>query len=334
MGRKKGGEMKRFVVILVAVALLGVAPQAWSINWPGLENDFEVFVESLGREMVPHLQQASVLGDGMYDAQKGNMGNFYLAVTTGAVLSNGFKDNVETGEYDILDVPGLMEDAFGDEASWIYDTLFPYPVVRVAAGFVVQDMQFGVLLAGLPAQVVDSASDGEVASSALNLGLRARRYMLPERGALPAIALGLGYTFSTIGVSYQMDDFSQDFGGSELGISGDLSLSSTVNTVGIDLTASKTLAFFVPYVRVSPYVQRSRFAGVAENFEANLGTGETYSDNPNTEDPEGEVISYDMALMLSTGFDIKIWSGGIFVHGNYSTGTNAFGADVGFRIAF
>ena len=329
--------MKRFVVILVAVALLGVAPQAWSINWPGLENDFEVFVESLGREMVPHLQQASLLGDGMYDVQKGNMGNFYVAVTTGAVLSNGFKDNVDTGEYDILDVPGLMEDAFSELTPPLdaaYDTLFPYPVIRVALGFSLKDYQFGALVAGMPSQVVDSATDGEVASSALNLGLRARKYVLPEQRVLPAISLGLGYTFSTIGVSYQMDDFSQDFGGSTLGIEGDLSLSSTVNTMGLDLTASKTLAFFVPYVRVSPYVQRSRFAGVAENFEANLGTGEKYSDNPNTDDPEGEVISYDMALMLSTGFDIKIWTGGIFVHGNYSTGTNAFGADVGFRIAF
>ena len=328
--------MKRIVVVLSAVLFIAVTPQARAINWGGLENDFEVLVESLGREMVPHLQQASVLGDGLYDAQKEHYGNFYVALTAGSVFSNGFKDEIETGEYDILNVPKLMDETFGDlpsPLSGAYDTLFPYPVLRLAFGVTLGDAQVAAHVAGLPSSVIASATNDEIEAGALNIGLRGRKFLIQEEGALPAIAVGAGYNFSTLGLAYQMDDFTQEFGDSELGIEGDLSVSSTVHTAGVDLYASKSLAFLVPFVRVSPYLQRSRFAGTADNFDAVL-VDDSFSDDPNTSDPEGEVISYDMALLVATGFDIRIGKGGIFLHGNYSTGTNAFGADLGFRLGF
>lgn len=322
------------VTIFVLVAGVQVLPAQ---DWKGLENDFETLFESLGREILPHVQQASILGDGLYDAERENYGNLFVAITTGAVFSDGFKDNVDDGSYEVLNAPALMEDAFAElpsSVSGFYDALFPYPVLRVAVGFGVGDAQFAALVSGMPRQVVGGLTNDAVDVGALNIGLRGRKTLISEVGALPAIAVGGGYTFSTMGIAYGLSDFSQDAGGGDtLTVEGDLDISSTVHTVGLDLYASKRFAIFVPFLRISPYLQRSRFLGTVDNFDATQG-GNSFSDSAIADDPEAEVVSYDMAMLMATGFDIRLGNSAIFLHGNYSTGTNAFGADLGFRLGF
>jgi hypothetical protein len=324
--------MKRVVLILSVCVLVGGLHPVVALDSQGLENDFETLLESLGREIVPHVQQASLMGDALYDAEQEHFGNLFVAFTTGAVFSGGFKDGVESGQYEVLNVPALMDDAFGElpsSISGIYDSFFPYPVIRVAVGANIGGTQFAALVSGLPGQIIASATDDAFDVSALNVGLRGRTFVLEESGPLPAIAVGGGYTFSTMGIAYSLDDFAQDDGAGTLSVQGDFDISSTVNTVGLDLYASKTFAIFVPYLRISPYLQRSRFYGVAQDFDASQGAS-TYGGD----DPEAEVISYDFAVLLSTGFDIKLGKSALYLHGNYGSGTGSFGADLGFRVGF
>jgi len=327
----------RRVLFVVSVFVLVVGAQTVAAqDWKGLENDFETLFESLGREILPHVQQASVLGDGLYDAEREHYGNLFVAFTTGAVFSDGFKDDVDSGSYEVLNAPALMQDAFGElpsSVSGFYDSLFPYPVLRIAVGLTLGDAQFAALVSGMPRQVVDGLTNNAVDVGALNVGLRGRKTVISEFGALPAIAVGGGYTFSTLGIGYSLDDFSQDDGGDTLTFEGDLDISGTIHTAGLDLYASKSLAFFVPFLRISPYLQRSRFLGTVDNFDATQG-GSSFSDSSIADDPEAEVISYDLAMLVATGFDIRLGKSAIFLHGNYSTGTGSFGADLGFRLGF
>ena len=324
--------MRRVLFVVSIFVLVAGVQMLPAQNWEGLENDFETLFESLGRDILPHVQQASILGDGLYDAERENYGNLFVALTTGAVFSDGFKDDVDSGSYEVLNAPALMEDAFGElpsSVSGFYDSLFPYPVLRVAVGFGIGDAQFAALVSGMPRQLVGGLTNDAVDVGALNVGLRGRKTLISEIGALPAIAVGGGYTFSTLGIAYSLDDFSQDAGGDTLTVQGDLNISSTVHTAGLDLYASKSLAFFVPFLRISPYLQRSRYLGTVDNFDATQG-GNSYT----ADDPEAEVVSYDLAMLLATGFDIRLGKSAIFLHGNYSTGTGSFGADLGFRLGF
>lgn len=328
--------MRRVLFVVSVFVLVAGVQMLPAQNWAGLENDFETLFESLGRDILPHMQQASILGDGLYDAEREHYGNLFVALTTGAVFSDGFKDDVDSGNYEVLNAPALMEDAFGElpsSVSGFYDSLFPYPVLRVAVGFGVGDAQFAALVSGMPRQLVGGLTNDAVDVGALNLGLRGRKTLISEIGALPAIAVGGGYTFSTLGIAYSLDDFSQDANGDTLTIQGDLSISGTVHTAGLDLYASKSLAFLVPFLRISPYLQRSRYLGTVDNFDATQG-GNSFSDSTTADDPEAEVISYDLAMLLATGFDIRLGKSAIFLHGNYSTGTGSFGADLGFRLGF
>jgi hypothetical protein len=325
--------MKRLFLSVLLLAVL-VATPAFATNLLPLGEDFETFMEALGREMLPPLQQASTMGDALGDADRINYGRFFFGFSTGAVFTDGLQDGLQEGEYEVLDMPALLDSAFGElpsSMSNFYDTLFPYPVLRVSGGVILGTTQLSLLLSGVPGALTGAAADN-FEFSALNVGLRARTFLVEDRGSLPAIAVGGGYSLSTLGIAWVVDEFSQDFSGSTLSMSGDLRLSSMINTVGLDLYASKKFGPLSPFVRLSPYLQRSRFAGDVEDFDAQLGADEYQAQGG--DDPSSEVISYDFAVMVSGGLDIVLGRGALFLHGNYGAASRSFGAEIGFRAGF
>ena len=73
-----------------------------------------------------------------------------------------------------------------------------------------------------------------------------------------------------------------------------------------------------------PIGSEAAFLSTVDNFDATQGCS-SFSDSS---------IADDLAMLVATGLDIRLGKSAIFLHGNYSTGTGSFGADLRFRLGF
>jgi hypothetical protein len=127
----------------------------------------------------------------------------------------------------------------------------------------------------------------------------------------------------------------------DLGISLEadaLKVDTAVHTAGLELSVSEKLAFFVPFVTVMPYFQRSSFTAAIPDFDAVIGEGDnkiSYSDQAGENaDPGATVNLYDFALAARGGFDLVLGGFGLFVHAQYNLATGAPAVTTGTRLSF
>jgi hypothetical protein len=332
---------RRAVIVLASLLFLFSLSSLGAQNLAPLEEDFEEFFSVIGSDMIPHLQHAATSGQGIGAASIAEDRRFFVTGSAGAVFSDGLQSSVDDGNFEILNVPGLINQLLEDAPSQAvdaYEESLPYPLARAAVGVRLPlNIDLIGMVSGIPSGLtqwgLETAGVEGAGLSAINIGLRGRMPLLQDDGPLPGISLGLGYTYSGFNVSYTLpDDLEQDFSGQTLSLVGDIDLSNAIHTAGVDFTVSKTLAFFVPYLRLSGYYQASTFNGAVKDFNATVGSA-SYKDQGGN-DPEAEATSYDFALKPALGFELNLGGFGLLAEGSYSNVSESFEAHLGLRTQF
>lgn len=318
---------------LLAALLAGVCASGAFAQFAQLEKDFSKFMLLLGREVLPEIQQNDLAGTGIGLASLGKS-RFYFSVTTGAVVSDGIlkfidKDN---RDFETLDLYGLVNEAVPESGSVrdLYDeskTLFPYPTIKAALGFRVTDVDLIFSGLFLPGAATATLADG-LELGLLNLGIRARKPLVVERGFFPTISLGGGYVYSSVAFKYGIDQFKQDYSGQDLILNGDFSLSTAVHSLGADLGVSKTFLFLTPFLRTSLWYQTASYEASGD-LSAKLGTG-----NPQGLKPSAELTLNDLAVIFSGGLDLNLFLFRLCATGSYNLNTGSTGAELALRFQF
>lgn len=348
--------MKRVLVVVGALLFSVGSAGAQTVDLSPLGDDFTALMAGLGYDLIPNLEQAALWSQGPGVATLGDS-KFYFSTSLGALISGGILTFVdeENSAFELLDVSTLLEQALSgsEQAASVLTTLqgfFPYPTLRAALGFAVGPVEVGLDVSGFPQGLTNAAAGlasrfvGEdsgleaLALSALHLGTRARTSLLDDGGPLPAISIGTGYVISTFNMGYSLGSIdSLPLGAAgDLSLGGDLVLESAIHSFGIDVSASKRLGFFVPFVGVSPWLQLTNYRGGVENFTAVLS-----DDNPGTddleytdEDPIANIVSADLSMLTTFGFEMFLGRTVIFVHGSYTIGEGSPGVALGTRFQF
>lgn len=321
--------MKKVPILAVLLALTAMSANA---QFSQLEKDFSQFMLLLGREILPEIQQNDLAGTGIGAASMGKS-RFFFSLTGGAVVSDGLLTFVdeENSNFEMLDVYGMIDDNLEDDAARdLYDQAqeaFPYPTVKGAFGLRLWDYEF--ILSGLvlPGSIAESFSE-DVEASITNIGLRVRKPVLKESGWLPTVSLGAGYVYSAVHLKYTLDDFTQDYSGQDLTISGDFNLDTAVHSVGFDLGLSKTFLFLTPFFRTAVWYQAASFEADG-SFSARIGAAE-----PSTLNPTADVSINDVAVMLSGGLDINLFLFRLCNTLTYNLNTKSYGGELSIRIQF
>ena len=336
--------MKRTVILLMGIFFLGGA--VFSVDLTPVGEDMETFLERFGREAVPYLQQNALTGEGLGIAQFNDHAGWYIAVTPSLVLTHGMFDFLkDDAPFQILDVDGMITSGLAEAGAiegYYEEGLLPIPFVRLNVGFALPlDLEMSLILSVFPQLFTDLISGAigfeGVSLSRWNAGVRLRKPLIQDAGGFPAVSLGLGYTFSTFNFGYglpEAEDFTQEIGGADLSVQGDLNVSTYLHTFGIDLALSKKILVFVPFVKLSSYYQIATFDGAVDDFDAELSSqADSYTDQGG-EDPSAEITLSDLSFLTTAGFEILLGKFAFVFDGNYSFTTNAFALNLGFRLGF
>lgn len=341
------------VVLLVAGAL---GAQTIDVDLSALGDDFTVLMAGLGYDLLPNFQQAAIWSVGPGVASLGES-RFYVSMSLGALLSDGILSVINDGDYELLDVGGLLESALsaggstsaGDAITFIQG-FFPYPVLRAAVGFAAGPVEVGVDVSGFPQGITDGVTglagrltgatiDG-VTLSAFHIGARARTPLVTAGGPLPEVSVGAGYSLSTFQLGYGLDSIGSldDLGGvGSLTLEGTLTVATDIHSFGIDVNVSKRLGFFAPFIGLSPYLQLAEYTGGVEEFDAVLSDGTisisyTDDDPATNQDPVAVITDTDLGALLTGGFELFLGRTVIFVHGSYTVGEGSPGVSLGTRL--
>ncbi|MFP4483337.1 MAG: hypothetical protein ACLFO1_00635 [Spirochaetaceae bacterium] len=342
--------MKRlFLIVMVLVVAAGAG---FSQNLTVLDDDFNIFLGSLGEHLLPHLQQTAVNGISTGDASVPAYRTFTIGTSVGAVLdlkgwdeAIAFPDDYEA----LLPLDDIVNDAIagvGAPVTTLYEGFIPYPVSRLTLGGTIAGWQILGTAAWVPNALADAALGfaGDAAESfsglefsILNLGGQVRRTLVEDQPGFPAITAGLGYTYGGFNLSVPLpadiETLLEEQVEGATASAENLFVDTTVHTAGLELAISKKLAFFVPFIAVTPYFQQSTFQAGIENF--NLTVGDTsYDEQSGNGDPGATVNVYDFALAARGGFDLVFGGFGLFLHGQYSLSTMAPAVTTGMRLSF
>jgi hypothetical protein len=334
--------MKRAIFFVLCFVLIGGS--AFCIDLLPVGRDIETFFEGFGEAVIPYLQQNALAGEGLGIAQFSDNTGWYIAVTPAVVLSHGVFDFIKDGEdFEVLNVDGLIGGGLSDAGAikGLYEgDIFPIPFIRLNVGFALpSNFELGVILSVFP-QFVTNMLSGAIGLEGVvlnrwNAGLRLRKPLISDDGGFPAISIGVGYTITNFNFGIDLPDqdtWTQDIYGVVLSVDGDMSVNTWLHTFGVDLTVSKKLAFFVPFVKLSSYYHIASFKGEVSDFEARAN-GDIYSVQGG-EDPSVEVTARDLAFLTTAGFEILLGKFAILFDGNYSFDTSAFALNFGIRMGF
>ena len=343
--------MKKSIFVL-AILMLICAP-LFSQDLRPIGTDLSAFLEELGKEVIPYLQQNALWGDGLGTAQFGDNSRFYVSLGAGATFADGITRFVEKDNsgFDLLNVYGLIDEATntGGKMGDLYDSAkkgVVYPALRLSGGFVpVSDLEVSVLLSVFPQMLADTAvavaglGIDDLVFNRFNAGVRVRKPLMPDNGPFPAVSIGAGYTYSQFNLGYPLpkDDFKQDIEGSPLSVEGDLAVHTSLHSFGLDLSISKKLYIFVPFLKFSSWYQLANYTGEIQDFDAVLnlpGNDDVKYSDQEKDSPGASLIIQDLAFILGGGFEINIGKFAILASGSYSLDSGAFGAGLGFRMGF
>jgi len=353
--------MKRIVLAVLLILVVVAFAPAQDLQLLG--QDFDVFVNGLGSELLPGLSQAAIWGQFPGTATIPGDSTFFVTLSIGTLFTDGVFGFAETADFAVLDMPGVIGDQLsGIGAGNSYDTLqnfFPLPILRIAGGFKLsEDTEFMLDLSGFPgfvANVAGNVSDSldGLELSAFHIGSKVRHALVDEVGAIPSISVGGGYTFSAFRLGFPLGAIGTpvgNYGSTTIGsgwtlyLKGDLGIASTIHSFGVDLQTSKQFGSFVPFLGVSPYYQIASFNGNIGGADADSNEFDAYIDY-NNGDPVQDVVynglapiaawvDNDLSILLTGGFDILFGADENFVleiHGAWSIGDGSPGARIGFR---
>jgi len=333
--------MKKTAFVLVLALIATTAFSQTAITQVAI--DMETLFTEIGKDIMPGLQTASVLNHELGAAEHGNFPRMYFSVSAGATAPGGVLTFLEDEE--LFENPGLFsqvtDEITDNEAYDIITEYFPLPSIRGTFGIgLFGGWEANVQLASVPQNVTDMvASDQPVAADVTTIGLRVRKVLVSrERGLLPSISAGVGYTYSNLDFGYdlaEIDPLEID-DTTNLALNGEVKFVNRIHSFGADVRAStRFLAVFHPFIGASAYYQSSTYEAGIDGFD---GTLEISGQIPIVVEPAVEPFSEqelrDVNVVLNTGVDIRLLILNVFVHGNYALSTRAPGAVVGVRLQF
>ena len=327
--------MKRVAVVGIVLVLAVVSAGAQNLSQ--VQDDLSTFLGGLGSDVLGQLQQNALLGQGIGDAQLGDFPHMYFTLDTGAVFTKGIATIVDKGTYQVLNMPGIVNDALsGINSSTVTNlynstrSFFLYPHARLSFGFGIVD-GFEVLgqIAYWPQALSDAILTGATANF-FNAGLRIRKVLLADSGPFPALSVGAGYVYSSFNLGYNLSKvgaltfspITLDFSASKI------SLGATLHTAGIDLTVSKRLLVFVPYLTFSSWYQWGSYDASLSDLSV------TIVPTTNSISPLSHGETGGLSFLISGGFAVKLGAFVLTLGGSYNPATNVPAAEAALGAQF
>jgi hypothetical protein len=273
------------VVFYVLLALGAVAVPAGAQDLRPLGTDLSTLLGGIGDSLLPSLQQTAVADNGIGAASMGTS-HFYFGFDTGVTFGTPALLAVLTespSPFELIDVSGLLGNL--SESSAISSYLksvenlsyFPYPDLELTAGFApiggVQVLaKFSILPEALTDLVTGIAGlkDSGITLNELSANVRVRKTLLEDQGAFPAVSVGIGYAYTNVQAGLVLPTQKQPFAGYNLTFGGTLNMEATMSSVGADLSISKRLLIFTPYLSIAPWYQWASFSGSMDPFNFSL----------------------------------------------------------------
>ena len=339
---------KLAVLILVLILFTGIGslsaqeiPQeTLDAMVTSLGEDFSTFLESLGSDLTPLLLQNAVVGQNIGIAELGDsVFYFNIVPVIGATAGSGLLSNrnIPADEYSGLinldaTIAGMAEGALGPELTTLFlDNLTPIPSLKLNIGAKLPaDLE--LLVTGfwipdflLPA-VADMVGVPELKSfelSALNVGGMLRYPLLKDSEESPGLSIAAGYFYDSFHAGVLLGSLLGSDGSLPEGLidsTAKMSIDTGVHAFGTELTLSKKLLFFAPYLKLGAWYGISSFSGTVNLTTDTVITG-------------GKAIN-DFAFLAGTGFDLLFGPFCMNFAANYNLGSGVFGASFGMRLQF
>lgn len=329
--------MKRILVVLIV--LVAVILPVSSQDLSGVQSDLSSFLGGLGSQMLSLISQNSLLGDGIGDAEIGDFPHMALSlIQVGAVFADvGPKAIVDqTGVFQVLNFPGIISQAMAQinnpTVTNLYNgsgTFFLAPNMRLTlgagiAGGVEVIGQIFFWPQGLTDGIASLANVQGLTFNVLNAGLRVRKVLLKDSGGFPAISLGAGFVYSNFQAGYGLGSLpsvsvppvSIDFSTAKV------SLETNLYSAGLDVSVSKRLLFFEPYLRLSSWYQWGSYDGKV------TGLSVTVSSTATGLAPESLIPVSEIVFIVAAGFDLKLGPINLNIGGSFNPKTGDPAAEV------
>jgi hypothetical protein len=331
-----------FLIIFMSFCVLF---HTFTQNLNIVKEDINTLLDEFGRELLPHMLQDELSGNGIWSADFNNKRRVFLSVSGGAIFTDGMLKFIdeENTHFQDLDVYSFVDNAIDSSPGIIkknYDRFkefLPHLNFRIALGFnFFADTEMIFLFSFLPKSVIERIADKYGIPGfewgSLNLGFRFRKVLLRDRKYLPDVSISIGYTFSKFHVAYDMPEFSQDWSGATLSIDGNLFMDNMINTVGIDFVISKKIKFFVPFFGISAWYQWAKYTAGMDDFLSIIEDSGHNEVDRSTEGPEAEVKIRELSFLLSAGFELVLWRFVFTPYATYSFQTKTFSANMEIRL--
>lgn len=336
---------------LVAAALLGFFVGFGGIlaaqDFTSVSNDLSLMLGGIGDAVLPNMQQTLIADQGIGAATLGDS-RFFIGGSLGVTFAPGLlKEVLDPTRYDVLDITGLMNAVLGNGTGGTGSTQinsylttftnsFPDPDAKVAFGV---RTVYGIELIGTFSIVPQALTDfgtglanlSGITLNSLRVGGRIRKSLLPDTGGFPAVSIGAGYTYATFSAGYTIGDVSFSAGsGYSLDLSGaQLKMGATVQTAGVDLSISKKLSIFTPYVRFMPWYEWASFKASFDGMSLVIAskslplTGISSSLSRN-----------DLSFLVAGGVEIRLGPFVLVPGGSYNVLNNTWSGNVSTRLQF
>lgn len=338
------------VLVCLVLLLAVVIPNAGAQNLTDLGTDMSTLLSGIGESVLPNMQQNLLAGQGIGAATMG-ASKFYVGLEGGVTFGSPGLLAVLTQSptpFKLIDASGLIGNLSSSSTLNNYLqtaenlSYFPYPDGKLLVG--VQPLH-GLEIIGtfwtVPQAVTNllTRAIGQGASgielNTLSASVRVRKTLLEDKGGFPAISIGAGYGYARFHTAYGLPTQTQPFSTYTLTYGGQITIDSTLNTAGVDLSVSKRLLIFTPYLQVSPWYEWASFTGTIPNFASNVTLTPTPSSGyvPPAQ-PNATITINDLSILLSGGVEINLGGFSLVPAGSFDLATKNLSANIASRVQF
>lgn len=339
--------MKKFLFLILLICIAAFSLPAQDLRPIG--RDLSAMLEGIGEDITPYLQQTVIAGEAPGRASLGES-RFFFGGNLGTTFTPGILTfiDAENSNFEVLDVNSLITSAASADATIgsLLDTLkglFFLPSLRLNAGVRLPlDIEISALFAIIPGALTTAI--GNAAGLAgfelnqLNIGVRVRKTLMKDGNGFPAISIGTGYSYGGFAFSYGLSGFSQSFDAYTLNLDGTIALDTKVHAAGIDLTLSKKLAVFYPYIKISPWYQWTTYTGAIEGFSASFSDNTTGAELVSSAGqgiaPASTITVRDLSFILSGGVEIALGKVVVTPGATFNINTKTFNGSLNVRLQF
>ena len=338
----------RLRALVLALGLLGTG-LAFGQTGPDLTplyDEFAVIFDELGKDTLPYLQQFGLIMDGTGRAEVGK--SLFISLSAGAVFTPGiatFRAGDNPLSYFDLDAMVGGELAEGSLEKSLYDgskTFFLDPGLRLSIGLALANgIEFWGHFGIIPQPVADlvgglAGIDG-LELNRLNAGGRLRFVLVRDQPGLPAISLGVGYTYTQFNLGLDLAAVPLgdiDFSGFSVALGGTLFANTRLHTAGVELALSKKLLIFAPFLRLGAWYQWASYTAGIENLGLTLTPPTPPGGTPvavtGTLNPSEQSIN-DLSFVIPGGLELVLGKVSLILQGSYDTASAAPAASTSFQ---